>query len=488
MSTEQSERIRAALLRAKASRPSNESRTFDNVEQPQPAETREEPETTAADEAEPTENEVFEEGELIEEDEGDTEASDLDSDDAESAVVDGAEVEPSSEVETTLPLIAAGDQARTVQYPGAREYRDLTSGQASEVAASVDSTRSRIVPTLLLAATVVAVVGLSLFLWKNYGHSDSKAQAANAAPLQLQVESQGNGIISIRWNPAGSAIAAAKEGRLVILERDQQPRSVALSADQLKIGHIFYQSPPETTEFRLEVVGASGAVAKESVLALASGKAVEPAAGPPVAPSATEPVPETPKREPVEAKTSKPDRAAPSKTPEPRQAPRQMARAFTPPPARNQSTAADNRALVFEPPPSVPSGSVSAPLGVPDAAARLPVPAVGQVAPPPPPRLAASTGAPLKSGGLLQPPKLIKRVTPVYPATAQSAGIEGKVRFTARIDKQGMVRDLQVVSGAPILVPSATEAVKKWVYEPMLLNGEPTDVVTQIEVNFTLRH
>jgi len=64
--------------------------------------------------------------------------------------------------------------------------------------------------------------------------------------------------------------------------------------------------------------------------------------------------------------------------------------------------------------------------------------------------------------------------------------MQGTVRFTAIIAKEGTIQNLQLVSGHPMLVASATDAVKQWVYKPTLLNGEPVEVITQIDVNFTL--
>ena len=89
-------------------------------------------------------------------------------------------------------------------------------------------------------------------------------------------------------------------------------------------------------------------------------------------------------------------------------------------------------------------------------------------------------------GGQVQAANLIKKVTPSYPPLAKQARIQGTVRFTAIIGKDGTIQNLQLVSGHPMLVPSATEAVKQWVYKPTLLNGEPVEVITQIDVNFTL--
>ena len=60
------------------------------------------------------------------------------------------------------------------------------------------------------------------------------------------------------------------------------------------------------------------------------------------------------------------------------------------------------------------------------------------------------------------------------------------VRLNAIIGKDGTIQNLKVISGHPLLVPAAMEAVKQWVYKPTLLNGEPVEVVTSIDVNFTL--
>jgi len=92
----------------------------------------------------------------------------------------------------------------------------------------------------------------------------------------------------------------------------------------------------------------------------------------------------------------------------------------------------------------------------------------------------------IRVGGNAQAVNLIHKVTPVYPPAAKQARIQGVVRFTVNIGKDGTVQDVQVVSGHPLLVESAQSAVWQWQYKPTLLNGEPVDVVTTVDVNFTL--
>lgn len=106
--------------------------------------------------------------------------------------------------------------------------------------------------------------------------------------------------------------------------------------------------------------------------------------------------------------------------------------------------------------------------------------------PPPPPKPKPETPKQIRVGGNVQAAKLVRQPKPSYPPLAKQARIQGTVRFNAVIGKDGSIQNLQLVSGHPLLVPSAQEAVRQWVYQPTLLNNEPVEVVTQIDVNFTL--
>jgi periplasmic protein TonB len=106
----------------------------------------------------------------------------------------------------------------------------------------------------------------------------------------------------------------------------------------------------------------------------------------------------------------------------------------------------------------------------------------GTAAPPPPKPTVTRT----RVGGAVQAAKLVNRVTPVYPPLARQTRISGTVRLHAIIGKNGMVEQLQVESGHPLLVQSALDAVRQWRYQPTLLNGEPVEVDTEIDVIFSL--
>ncbi len=81
---------------------------------------------------------------------------------------------------------------------------------------------------------------------------------------------------------------------------------------------------------------------------------------------------------------------------------------------------------------------------------------------------------------------LIRKIPPTYPPLARQARIQGTVILQAQISKTGDIQNLQLISGHPMLAPAAIEAVKQWKYKPYLLNGEPVEVETQVQVNFTL--
>jgi TonB family protein len=115
--------------------------------------------------------------------------------------------------------------------------------------------------------------------------------------------------------------------------------------------------------------------------------------------------------------------------------------------------------------------SVTAPQAAPSPASTPPAPATsGRV----PQRI--------RVGANVQAANLINKVEPVYPPLAEQNGIEGTVRFRVIIDKDGHVSNAQLVSGHPLLVAAARDAVSQWMYKPTLLNGQPIEVLTEADV------
>jgi TonB family protein len=389
------------------------------------------------------------------------------------------------DVETTLPLLAASQEnVAALSAPGAasrkppeRELAVAVETTLPLAAVTTEKIQGRSRAILAVFGAAIALAGISAYLGR--GHWLAKPIPGGSAagfPLQVNVEPQGNGLVNIRWNPQSAQVTQAREGRLVITERDQQPRIVTLDPDQLRIGHLFFQSSSDRIQFQLEVVDRSGAITKEAALAVSPGIIAAP---PEKAPSPTGHDPglaiQGPSAPNVDAKAGVPQVAAAVETP---QTGRPPLRTFTLPPPSQPSTEA-GRVILPDPPAPVASGSVTPPAtGLPTALDGIPEPPVKQAA-----------QAPLRTmrvGGNVQAANLIKKVAPVYPPAAKSARIQGAVRFTATIAKNGTIQNLQLVSGQPLLVQAATDAVKQWVYRPLLLNGEPVEVITQIDVNFDL--
>ncbi len=333
--------------------------------------------------------------------------------------------------------------------------------------------------TVLIAGVVIAIGGVSAgLLTRSHGTAKPApvtaapvpvtASTVNNFPLQLQATPESNGSINLRWNPQSTLIGQAREGRLVITENNQKPRTVGVSLDQLKFGHMSYPAQSERVEFRLEVVDRSGAVAEESILAL-------------VPPSALKAATSVPQQSPAAAVVQTPAQAA---APAPAASPIEETPTVARPAARQFTPPESQRPAVL--------GAIDAPPSLAGSSPALPIAALGtqvpRVAPPPPPATPVSAPAPqqVQVDDTIQAANLIKRVTPSYPGIAKAARIQGTVRFNAVISAGGVIRNLQVVSGPPQLRQAATDAVRQWVYRPMTRNGQPVEVVTQIDVNFTL--
>jgi periplasmic protein TonB len=81
---------------------------------------------------------------------------------------------------------------------------------------------------------------------------------------------------------------------------------------------------------------------------------------------------------------------------------------------------------------------------------------------------------------------ILSKVNPIYPPDARANRVQGVVVLHVEIDKEGIIQKVELISGHPLLAPAAIDAVKQWTYKPYLLNGNPVNVDTQVQVNFTL--
>jgi periplasmic protein TonB len=93
----------------------------------------------------------------------------------------------------------------------------------------------------------------------------------------------------------------------------------------------------------------------------------------------------------------------------------------------------------------------------------------------------------LRAAGDVKPPKLVRRIEPDYPEIARQARVEGVVILEATTDVYGRVNGVRVLRSLPLLDAAAIDAVRQWVYEPLVINGRPRPVTFTVTVRFVLR-
>ncbi len=107
--------------------------------------------------------------------------------------------------------------------------------------------------------------------------------------------------------------------------------------------------------------------------------------------------------------------------------------------------------------------------------------------PPAPPAPPLKIREPIRVGGAVKEPQILRLVPPVYPILAMKARVTGTVILEATLTADGRVDNIRVVSGHPLLVNAAIDCVKQWVYEPTYLNGTPVEVILTAIVKFQPR-
>jgi protein TonB len=135
------------------------------------------------------------------------------------------------------------------------------------------------------------------------------------------------------------------------------------------------------------------------------------------------------------------------------------------------------------PPSAIPRGERGVAGGVPGAGGGLlggVLGGAGTMPPPPPPT------APIRVGGNIKEPKIVRIEQPKYPPEAKRAKLEGVVILEATVTAEGTVDKVKVISGPPMLIESAVEAVSHWKYEPTYLNGQAVPVILNARINFSL--
>jgi protein TonB len=81
---------------------------------------------------------------------------------------------------------------------------------------------------------------------------------------------------------------------------------------------------------------------------------------------------------------------------------------------------------------------------------------------------------------------ILRKTVPAYPPIARTTRTQGTVELQATVSKSGTIENLRVISGSPMLQQAAIDAVQQWIYRPYLLNGQPVEVETTVNVVFRL--
>jgi periplasmic protein TonB len=102
-------------------------------------------------------------------------------------------------------------------------------------------------------------------------------------------------------------------------------------------------------------------------------------------------------------------------------------------------------------------------------------------------RVIGEETAPMLQVGEIKAPRLVRQVPPVYPEIARQARVEGVVEVECVTDITGRVVEVKVVRSIPLLDQAAIDAVRQWVYEPLVINGRPRGVVFTVTVRFELK-
>ena len=111
----------------------------------------------------------------------------------------------------------------------------------------------------------------------------------------------------------------------------------------------------------------------------------------------------------------------------------------------------------------------------------------GETSGAPPPHPKPATPKHIRISGQIATRNILYGPAPAYPQIAAGARVEGLVRLAATLSEDGTIQDLKLISGPPLLVKAAMDAVSQWRYKPTMLNGVPVQVETEVDVNFRLR-
>jgi protein TonB len=396
------------------------------------------------------------------------------------------EVKPPAAVVKDAPRAKEAEAARPVK-PAEKPMSGILSGVPAESQGS-----GKLMMVLGGVAATVAILVL-LFVYPGFlTHSrHSAAVESPAAELTLRVEPSGTDLL-LTWNKNSAAIANATHGVLSIHDGDKN-ENYDMDPTQLTTGSIIYTPVSGDVSFRMEVTGKNQTkTLTESVRSLRTRPSPMPDSKSP-APSTTA-AKSNQTQQPAASPATSPSAANPPAISPTAAAPEEV----TPPvPVKAAPKAFNAASLTQRLRPASPTEIADANLAGAAPASQAGVnvnpnlsmfaSAPAPVSPTPAPAPAARKTVPA-AGGKVAPAQLVYRKEPEYPTMARQMNAKGQVVLEATIGPDGRVTSVKVISGHPLLVQAARQAVMQWRYKPTLLDGQPVENTSQISLNFVGTH
>ena len=331
---------------------------------------------------------------------------------------------------------------------------------------------------LLLAAVASIALFVGLFVYPGWLHMNTKT-AVPVRPasdqLQLRVE-RANGELMLTWSPDAEIIKDASKATLSIADGEQK-ENVTMDLAELAKGKIMYSPSSKDIRFEMAVTDKSGKTNTETQrIVLPPSPLQEPSTA---TAKTTSP-----------AATTKPGVVPPGVTANPAGEPVAEQPAAKPAPAPLRQFQTESLAQRLRPaaPTDMPDAPTVNAAARPNAGAIPGVPMNAMAPAPVAPSAPTSSVTPdpklMKSGGQVQQAVLVYRKDAQYPKIARQSHAKGIVTLNATIGVDGNIKKVKVVSGHAMLTNAAMEAVKQWRYRPTLLNGQPVESDTQVQINF----
>jgi outer membrane biosynthesis protein TonB len=350
---------------------------------------------------------------------------------------------------------------------------------------------------VIVAVLVVLALGGGYFF---YSRSNGPAAPAKVADTLLGLKVETNaGQLLLSWNRNATMVAAATRATLTINDGDHK-EDVDLDLATLHNGSIVYSPISNDVSFRLEVAdqktGKSEAGSVRRLAGRPSAAVAATNAPQQAQPQVAKQTPATNERQPTQPAQAAPVQqqpaapqvsAGPAVTKEPVRENSLASRLRAAEPAEMPAAPAmDSQSNSFGSAANVPGSVVAPPPPVSAAAQRQTQPAASQTRAGQPAPAAAQPAGGTRIGGQAQEAKVLKRFPATYPLIAKTSHIVGIVRVHAVIGKNGRVKKATALSGPQILRSAAIDSVLKWVYSPAILDGEPVEAETQVDVNFQM--